>query len=82
MITKSTPVANLFNEAVGTLSDLEPGETFVVSNLFRGFEWERIEVSNRAILGSMFFRYVNNDGSEIVTPLDKSSEGQQRYEKN
>ncbi|MEG2812106.1 MAG: DUF1413 domain-containing protein [Clostridium sp.] len=81
MITKSTPVANLFSEAVRTLSELESGETFVVSHLFRVFEWERIEVSNRATLGSMFFRYVNNDGLGIVTLLDKSSEGQQRYKK-
>ncbi|MEG1415619.1 MAG: DUF1413 domain-containing protein [Clostridium sp.] len=81
MITKSTSLEDLFNQAVGTLSDLEPGEIFIVKQLFRGFEWERIEKGNRTKLGSMFFSYANNAGAEIIVPLNKTAQNQQRYEK-
>ena len=62
IITSSTPVDNLFNESVNTLSYLHSGEIFTVKQLFRGFDWERISTGNRIKLGSMFFNYANNNG--------------------
>ena len=35
-------VNDLLEEAMRTLEDVESGETFTVSDLFRGFEWKRL----------------------------------------
>ena len=81
IITSSTPVDNLFNDSVNTLSYLHSGEIFTVKQLFRGFDWERISTGNRIKLGSMFFNYANNNGSSIIKPLGKTPQNQQQYEK-
>ena len=81
IITSSTPVDNLFNESVNTLSYLHSGEIFTVKQLFRGFDWERISTGNSIKLGSMFFNYANNNGSSIIKPLGKTPQNQQQYEK-
>lgn len=81
IITINTSLQDLFNESVNALSDLQPGEIFIVKQLFRGFEWERINKGNRTKLGSMFFNYANNTGSNIIQPLGKTSQNQQQYKK-
>ncbi|WP_034438048.1 DUF1413 domain-containing protein [Clostridium ihumii] len=81
IITKNTSLQDLFNESVNTLSDLQPGEIFIVKQLFRGFEWERISKGNRTKLGSMFFNYANSAGSSIIQPLGKTPQNQQQYKK-
>lgn len=79
IITNNTSLQDLFNESVNTLSDLQSGEIFIVKQLFRGFEWERISKGNRTKLGSMFFNYANNNGSSIIKPLGKTPQNQQQY---
>lgn len=79
IITNNTSLQDLFNESVNTLSDLQSGEIFIVKQLFRGFEWERIAKGNRTKLGSMFFNYANNNGSSIIKPLGKTPQNQQKY---
>lgn len=81
MITNTTSLQDLFNEAVNTLSDLQSGESFIVKQLFRGFEWERIDKGNRTKLGSMFFNYANSSGASIIRALGKTPQNQQKYEK-
>lgn len=81
IINNLTSLQDLFNEAVNTLSDLQSGEEFIVKQLFRGFEWERIDKGNRTKLGSMFFNYANNNGSNIIEPLGKTPQNQQKYMK-
>ncbi|MGL4912153.1 MAG: DUF1413 domain-containing protein [Romboutsia sp.] len=81
LINNSTSLQDLFNESVNTLSDLQSGEIFIVKQLFRGFEWERIQKGNRTKLGSMFFNYANNNGSSIIVPLGKTAQNQQQYRK-
>lgn len=79
IVTNNTSLQDLFNESVNTLSDLQSGEVFIVKQLFRGFEWERIAKGNRTKLGSMFFSYANNNGSSIIKPLGKTPQNQQQY---
>lgn len=81
IINNLTSLQDLFNVAVDTLSDLQPGEEFIVKQLFRGFEWERIDKGNRTKLGSMFFNYANNNGSNFIEPLGKTPQNQQKYMK-
>lgn len=81
IINNLTSLQDLFNVSVDTLSDLQSGEEFIVKQLFRGFEWERIDKGNRTKLGSMFFNYSNNNGSNIIEPLGKTPQNQQKYMK-
>lgn len=81
MITATTPLQDLCNIATFTLSDVAPEETFLVKDLFRGFEWSRIDKGNRTKLGSMFYSYAKGNGAGIVEPLGKTPQNQQIYRK-
>ena len=60
---------------------VEAGEIFIVKELFRGFEWNRIAKGNRTKLGSMMYAYALGEGAEALEPLDKTPQNQQRYRK-
>lgn len=82
MINTNTTLEELFDIVVSTLSDVESGEVFIVKELFRGFEWNRIPKGIRTKLGSMVFTYANGDeGSLLIEPLDKTPQNQQKYKK-
>jgi len=57
------------------------GETFLVKNLFKGYEWNRIPKGARFMLGSMFLSYIGTHGCK-VSVADKGASGQQRYQKH
>lgn len=52
-----------------------------MKELFRGFEWNRIAKGNRTKLGSMMYAYALGEGAEVLEPLDKTPQNQQRYRK-
>lgn len=81
MITKDTTLQELFDCAVNTVNQVEGGEEFIVRDLFRGFEWNRIAKGNRTKLGGMFFAYAKADGSFALEPLGKTPQNQQIYKK-
>lgn len=81
MVDVNTSLQNLFEIAVTTLEDVEAGEIFIVKELFRGFEWNRIAKGNRTKLGSMMYAYALGEGAEALEPLDKTPQNQQRYRK-
>ena len=75
------PEANLLLErAINETANLKPGEVFLVKDLFRGYEWNRISRSERLLLGTLFLNYIKTH-PDIVDILDKTSSGQQRYAK-
>lgn len=80
-IDSSTTLQNLFEISKNTISDLKTNEVFIVKELFRGFEWNRISESSHVQLGSKFFNYANNDGSVHIEVLDKTLKNQQKYKK-
>jgi len=57
---------------------LEPNEVFLVRDLFKGYEWNRISRSDRLLLGTLFLNFVNTNDSKI-TAIEKTSSGQQKY---
>lgn len=67
--------------ALTSLDDVSQGEKFIVKDLFRGFEWNRIPVGNRTKLGSMFLNKATEENSYLIKPLDKTPQNQQIYEK-
>ncbi|MBQ6712418.1 MAG: single-stranded DNA-binding protein [Selenomonadales bacterium] len=81
MITSTTTLQDLFNLAVQTLANVQTGETFIVKDLFRGYEWNRIAKGNRTKLGAMFLAYAKEDGKFAIKAVGKTPQNQQIYEK-
>ena len=70
----------LLEQAINETAHLNPGEVFLVKDLFRGYEWNRISRSERLLLGTLFLNYIKSH-PDIVDVLEKTSSGQQRYSK-
>lgn len=82
MVDMNTSLQDLFEIVIRTLDDVKTGESFIVKELFRGFEWNRIPKGNRTKLGSMVLSYANsNDGTSVIKPLGKTPQNQQIYKK-
>ncbi|WP_199794652.1 DUF1413 domain-containing protein [Lentibacillus sp. Marseille-P4043] len=79
-IDSNTSLNELLNHAVGALKELnnDDGE-FVLKDLFRGFEWNRITKGDRTKLGSMFLSYSRNENTAIIEPTEKTPQNQQKY---
>lgn len=73
-------VNELLEIAISELSNVKLGEIFLVRDLFKGYEWNRISRSDRLLLGTLFLNYINTANNE-VTPIEKTSSGQQRYKR-
>ena len=70
-IDSNTSLKDLFETAKLTINDVEKNEEFIVKELFRGFEWNRIDKGNRTKLGSMFFIFSENEGNQIIEGIGK-----------
>lgn len=81
MITNQTTLNELLDLAKESTKDLNAGEIFIVKDLFRGFEWNRIAPGIRTKLGSMYFAYAQELGSSDIQPLGKTPQNQQKYKK-
>lgn len=73
-------VNELLDIAKSEMENLSPGEIFLLRDLFKGYEWNRISRSDRLLLGTLFLNYINTADNE-VTAIEKTSSGQQRYTK-
>ncbi|GJM78233.1 DUF1413 domain-containing protein [Cohnella massiliensis] len=80
-IDSNTSLKELMKIARETVAELHQDEQFLVKDLFRGFEWNRIAKGDRTKLGSMFFNYAENEGSALILPLGKTLQNQQMYKK-
>ena len=57
---------------------LDSGEIFIVRDLFKGYEWNRIKRKKRLLLGTLFLHECS--GGDFK-PISKTSSGQQKYQK-
>lgn len=71
-------VNELLNVAIKETENLIQGEVFLVRDLFKGYEWNRISRSQRLLLGTLFLNYVNTS-KNYMRAIEKTSSGQQRY---
>ena len=71
----------LLEIAKNELVNLKPGEIFLIRDLFKGYEWNRISRSNRLLLGTLFLNFIKSIDVDVVV-IEKTSSGQQRYQKN
>jgi hypothetical protein len=70
----------LLEVAISETEYIKKGEEFLVRELFRGYEWNRIGRSERLLLGTLFLNYIRKNG-EGIEPAEKTSSGQQKYRK-
>ena len=71
-------VNELLDVSKSELSNLKEGEIFLVRDLFKGYEWNRISRSDRLLLGTLFLNYIKTSETSVV-PIEKTTSGQQRY---
>lgn len=69
----------LLSNAINETSCLIDGEVFLLRDLFKGYEWNRILRSNRLLLGTLFLNKINSESLEIKASI-KTSSGQQKYQ--
>ena len=69
-------VNQLLEYAIQEVKELNSGEVFLVRELFKGYLWNRIPRKDRLLLLNWTQQKAN-----IVTPINKTSSGQQKYQK-
>lgn len=77
---KMPDVNTLLDMAIKEADNLFDGEEFLVKDLFKGYEWNRIPRKNRLLLGTLFLNYVNKTNNEIIA-VEKTSSNQQKYKR-
>lgn len=80
-VTETTTLQELVDMAKESLNDVYAGETFIVKELFRGFEWNRIPKGLRTKLGSMFLLYAQGEAIDQLEVMGKTPQNQQIYKK-
>ncbi|MPN33781.1 hypothetical protein SDC9_181273 [bioreactor metagenome] len=71
-------VNELLEIAIKEAENLMDAEIFLVKDLFKGYEWNRIPRNDRLLLGTLFLNYVNKTNGKIQA-IEKTSSGQQKY---
>ena len=65
-------------QAIQEARHLNHGEVFLLRDLFKGYEWNRISRNHRLLLGTLFLNKVNTEVLNIKAD-EKTSSGQQKY---
>ena len=68
----------LLLQAIEETKLLEMNEIFLVKDLFKGYEWNRIAKNDRLLLGILFLRHVQTSVNHLEA-IEKTSSGQQKY---
>lgn len=69
-------------QAVSEITSLNLGEEFLVKDLFKGYEWNRLGIGERRTLGTLFLNEVKNGQLQFkVEVVNKNSANQQLYVK-
>ncbi len=69
----------LLEKAINETAKLNDGEFFLLRDLFKGYEWNRISRRNRLLLGTLFLNKINNENLDVSASA-KTSSGQQKYQ--
>ena len=76
----SPNVQKLLTLAVREAGFLKTGEEFLVSDLFKGYEWKRIPIKDRLLLGSLVLAECKS--ITVFSPSRKNRSNLQIYRKN
>ena len=72
---------DLLARAIAETKHLHTNEIFLVRDLFKGYEWNRISRCDRLLLGTLFLNYVHTAETRLES-IEKTSSGQQKYKVN
>ncbi|MCC0647581.1 single-stranded DNA-binding protein [Clostridioides sp. ZZV15-6598] len=72
---------SLLNDAIDELKNINCGEVFLLKELFKGYEWNRLEMNIRLKLGKLFLYEVVSNPNLKVEVINKNSAYQQMYKK-
>ncbi|SFO12292.1 single-stranded DNA-binding protein [Proteiniclasticum ruminis] len=70
----------LLERALSEVKLLKEEEIFLVKDLFKGYEWNRIPVKDRLLLGTLFLHEVHKEKVPVLA-VEKTSSHQQRYQR-
>ena len=73
----------LLERALNEIPNLNSKEKFLVMDLFKGYEWNRLSINERRNLGRFFFEESQNPylKNGTIVALEKNSANQQMYQK-
>lgn len=75
-------INNLLNLAINETDHIYIGEKFLLKDLFKGYEWNRIPRKDRLLLGTLFLNWVHSsENNKNIKTTMKTSSNQQQYEK-
>ena len=72
-------INSLLETTIKETDSLYDGEIFLLRDLFKGYEWNRISRSTRLLLGTLFLNKITSENLEIEASA-KTSSGQQKYQ--
>lgn len=70
---------DLFNQLVNELSYLQTSDEFLISDMFKGYEWKKIAKADRLWLGREFLNKVKNNEIKNIEIMEKTSSNKQIY---
>lgn len=76
---KMNNINELLDSAINETKELKRGEVFLVRELFKGYEWNRIPKKDRILLGTLFLNYVKEAPDNSVEAIEKTKANQQKY---
>lgn len=71
-------VNDLLEYAINESKKMYVNEIFLIKDLFKGYEWNRIPKKDRLLLGTLFLNHVKKEQKHIM-PYEKTTSGQQKY---
>ncbi|MEF2601616.1 MAG: single-stranded DNA-binding protein [Fusobacterium mortiferum] len=72
-------VNELLEIAKKEVENLKTDEIFLVKELFKGYEWNRIDRKTRLLVGILFLNWVRTTNEDKIKIIEKTSSGQQKY---
>lgn len=51
----------LFEQAKAEVANLHKEETFILKDLFKGYEWKRIKQGDKSTLGTLFLNFARTE---------------------
>ena len=73
-------LVGLLEQALNQINNLKEDEKFLLKDLYRGYEWKRIEPRQRQALGYMFLDYISKNNVSVIA-VEKTTAKQQVYRK-
>lgn len=73
---KSMNINKLLDKAICEIDNLNVNESFSLKDLFKGYEWKRLNQGEKSTLGTLFLNYAN---SETKIEVIQKSSNQREY---